>query len=146
MVQPDLQSPGWFEGPLPEVIHFAKKGKPASTFRRSSDTIFQGRGAQSWQMENRYKTMNGGNFRFFGFAVEDVMRQEPVLSVSAEPARQTGCEPCRWTAPCVDMPSLILSFKLWRQALGTRPRPAGKGWSAELERPLRWSLPQRCKF
>src|SRR5437868_9145140 len=51
---------------LSEGIHFEKKsGLDVHTV---IDTISKG-AAQSWQMENRYKTMNEGKFDF-GFAVE----------------------------------------------------------------------------
>ena len=42
--------------------------------------------AQSWQMENRYKTMNAGKFDF-GFAV-DWMRKD--LRISLEESRKNG--------------------------------------------------------
>ena len=44
--------------------------------------------AQSWQMENRYKTMNAGKFDF-GFAV-DWMRKD--LSIELDEARQNGAK------------------------------------------------------
>ena len=51
---------------LSEGIHFAKKA--GLDVNAVIDTISKG-AAQSWQMENRYKTMNEGKFDF-GFAVE----------------------------------------------------------------------------
>src|SRR5712672_4108919 len=51
---------------LSEGIHFAKKS--GLDINAVIDTISKG-AAQSWQMENRYKTMNEGKFDF-GFAVE----------------------------------------------------------------------------
>ena len=49
------------------------------------DTISKG-AAQSWQMENRWKTMNDGKFDF-GFAV-DWMRKD--LSICLDEARRNG--------------------------------------------------------
>jgi 3-hydroxyisobutyrate dehydrogenase len=68
---------------LSEGIHFAKKSglDVASVI----DTISKG-AAQSWQMENRYKTMNDGKYDF-GFAVE-WMRKD--LSICLAEARRNG--------------------------------------------------------
>jgi 3-hydroxyisobutyrate dehydrogenase len=73
---------GLVEG-LSEGIHFAKKAGldvPAVI-----DTISKG-AAQSWQMENRYKTMNEGKFDF-GFAVE-WMRKD--LMICLAESRRNG--------------------------------------------------------
>src|SRR5205823_4961882 len=68
---------------LSEGIHFAKKsGLDVHTV---IDTISKG-AAQSWQMENRYKTMNEGKFDF-GFAVE-WMRKD--LSICIAESRRNG--------------------------------------------------------
>jgi 3-hydroxyisobutyrate dehydrogenase len=68
---------------LSEGIHFAKKsGLDVSSV---IDTISKG-AAQSWQMENRYKTMNEGKYDF-GFAVE-WMRKD--LSICLAEARRNG--------------------------------------------------------
>jgi 3-hydroxyisobutyrate dehydrogenase len=68
---------------LSEGIHFAKKaGLDVDTV---IETISKG-AAQSWQMENRYKTMNVGKFDF-GFAV-DWMRKD--LSICLDEARKNG--------------------------------------------------------
>lgn len=73
---------GLVEG-LSEGIHFAKKsGLDVSAV---IDTISKG-AAQSWQMENRYKTMDQGKFDF-GFAVE-WMRKD--LSICLAEARRNG--------------------------------------------------------
>ena len=56
---------------LSEGIHFAQKS--GLDLQKVMDTISKG-AAQSWQMENRWKTMNEGNFTF-GFAV-DWMRKD----------------------------------------------------------------------
>jgi 3-hydroxyisobutyrate dehydrogenase len=73
---------GLVEG-LSEGIHFAKKaGLDVSAV---IETISKG-AAQSWQMENRYKTMNEGKFDF-GFAVE-WMRKD--LSICLAEARRNG--------------------------------------------------------
>src|SRR5262249_50070627 len=55
---------GLVEG-LSEAIHFAKKA--GLDIEAVIETISKG-AAQSWQMENRYKTMAAGKFDF-GFAV-----------------------------------------------------------------------------
>ncbi|MDX2259909.1 MAG: NAD(P)-dependent oxidoreductase [Hyphomicrobiaceae bacterium] len=68
---------------LAEAIHFAQKSGldvPAVL-----DTISKG-AAQSWQMENRWKTMNEGRFDF-GFAV-DWMRKD--LGICLSEARRAG--------------------------------------------------------
>ena len=68
---------------LAEGIHFAKKaGLDIDTV---IETISKG-AAQSWQMENRYKTMAAGKFDF-GFAV-DWMRKD--LSICIGEARKNG--------------------------------------------------------
>jgi 3-hydroxyisobutyrate dehydrogenase len=73
---------GLVEG-LSEGIHFAKRaGLDVSAV---VDTISKG-AAQSWQMENRYKTMNEGKYDF-GFAVE-WMRKD--LSICLAEARRNG--------------------------------------------------------
>ena len=58
---------------LAEGIHFAKKA--GLDIEKVIATISKG-AAQSWQMENRYKTMKAGKFDF-GFAV-DWMRKDLV--------------------------------------------------------------------
>ena len=73
---------GLVEG-LAEGIHFAKKA--GLDVNAVIDTISKG-AAQSWQMENRYKTMNDGKFDF-GFAVE-WMRKD--LSICLAEARRNG--------------------------------------------------------
>src|SRR4051812_14368933 len=73
---------GLVEG-LSEGIHFAKKS--GLDVHAVIETISKG-AAQSWQMENRYKTMNDGKFDF-GFAVE-WMRKD--LSICIAEARRNG--------------------------------------------------------
>jgi 3-hydroxyisobutyrate dehydrogenase len=68
---------------LSEGIHFARKAGLDVT--AVIETISKG-AAQSWQMENRYKTMNDGKFDF-GFAVE-WMRKD--LSICLAEARRNG--------------------------------------------------------
>ena len=73
---------GLVEG-LAEGLHFAKKaGLDAEAV---IETISKG-AAQSWQMENRYKTMIEGKFDF-GFAV-DWMRKD--LAICLEEAERNG--------------------------------------------------------
>ena len=68
---------------LSEGIHFAKKA--GLDVNAVVDTISKG-AAQSWQMDNRHKTMNEGKFDF-GFAVE-WMRKD--LSICIAEARRNG--------------------------------------------------------
>ncbi|HEU0058432.1 MAG TPA: NAD(P)-dependent oxidoreductase [Hyphomicrobiaceae bacterium] len=68
---------------LSEAIHFGKKA--GLDIEAVIATISKG-AAQSWQMENRYKTMNEGKFDF-GFAV-DWMRKD--LSICLDEARRNG--------------------------------------------------------
>jgi 3-hydroxyisobutyrate dehydrogenase len=70
---------------LSEGIHFAKKA--GLDVEAVIETISKG-AAQSWQMENRYKTMNAGKFDF-GFAV-DWMRKD--LSICLAEARRNGAQ------------------------------------------------------
>jgi 3-hydroxyisobutyrate dehydrogenase len=73
---------GLVEG-LSEGIHFAKKA--GLDIDAVIETISKG-AAQSWQMENRHKTMNAGKFDF-GFAV-DWMRKD--LAICLDEARKNG--------------------------------------------------------
>jgi 3-hydroxyisobutyrate dehydrogenase len=68
---------------LSEGLHFAKRAGLDQAL--VIDVISKG-AAQSWQMENRYKTMIAGKFDF-GFAV-DWMRKD--LSICLDEARQNG--------------------------------------------------------
>jgi 3-hydroxyisobutyrate dehydrogenase len=68
---------------LSEGVHFAKAA--GLDVEAVIETISKG-AAQSWQMENRYKTMNAGKFDF-GFAV-DWMRKD--LGICLEEARRNG--------------------------------------------------------
>jgi 3-hydroxyisobutyrate dehydrogenase len=70
---------------LAEALNFARKaGLDVATV---IETISKG-AAQSWQMENRWKTMNEGKFDF-GFAVE-WMRKD--LRICLQEARNNGAE------------------------------------------------------
>ena len=68
---------------LAEGLHFAKKS--GLDIEKLIATISKG-AAQSWQMENRYKTMNANTYTF-GFAV-DWMRKD--LGICLEEARRNG--------------------------------------------------------
>jgi 3-hydroxyisobutyrate dehydrogenase-like beta-hydroxyacid dehydrogenase len=68
---------------LAEGIHFAKKA--GLDVEKVIAVISKG-AAQSWQMENRWKTMNEGKFDF-GFAI-DWMRKD--LAICLETARANG--------------------------------------------------------
>ncbi len=75
---------GLVEG-LAEGIHFAKKA--GLDVEKVIGVISKG-AAQSWQMENRYKTMAAGKFDF-GFAV-DWMRKD--LAITLDEARRNGAK------------------------------------------------------
>ncbi len=68
---------------LSEGIHFAQKS--GLDLQKVMDTISKG-AAQSWQMENRWKTMSEGKFDF-GFAV-DWMRKD--LAICQDEAKRNG--------------------------------------------------------
>ena len=68
---------------LAEALHFGKRA--GLDVEAVVDVISKG-AAQSWQMENRYKSMNAGNFEF-GFAV-DWMRKD--LGICIDEARNNG--------------------------------------------------------
>ena len=68
---------------LAEALHMAEKA--GLDIPAVMDTISKG-AAQSWQMENRWKTMTAGKFDF-GFAV-DWMRKD--LSICLDEARRNG--------------------------------------------------------
>jgi len=70
---------------LSEAIHFGKAS--GMDVEAVIDVISKG-AAQSWQMENRYKTMNAGKFDF-GFAVE-WMRKD--LGIALDEARNNGAK------------------------------------------------------
>jgi len=92
---------------LAEGIHFAKKS--GLDIEKLIATISKG-AAQSWQMENRYKTMTAGKFDF-GFAV-DWMRKD--LSICLGEARKNGAK--------LPVTALIDQFYAQVQAMG------GKRW------------------
>ena len=70
---------------LAEALHFAKRA--GLDIEKVIDTISKG-AAQSWQMENRWKTMVEGKFDF-GFAV-DLVRKD--FALVFEEARRNGAE------------------------------------------------------
>ena len=70
---------------LSEGVHFAQAA--GLDVEAVIEVISKG-AAQSWQMENRYRTMNEGKFDF-GFAV-DWMRKD--LSICLEEARRNGAQ------------------------------------------------------
>jgi 3-hydroxyisobutyrate dehydrogenase len=103
---------------LAEAIHFGKRA--GMDIEAVVEVISKG-AAQSWQMENRYKTMNAGSFEF-GFAV-DWMRKD--LGIVLEEARGNGA-----TLP---LTALVDQFYAEVQSMG------GKRWDtssliARLER------------
>lgn len=92
---------------LAEGLHFAKKS--GLDIEKLIATISKG-AAQSWQMENRYKTMAAGKFDF-GFAV-DWMRKD--LSICLGEARKNGAH--------LPVTALVDQFYSEVQAMG------GKRW------------------
>jgi len=103
---------------LAEAIHFGKQS--GMDVEAVIDVISKG-AAQSWQMENRYKTMNAGKFDF-GFAV-DWMRKD--LGIVLDEGRANGAK--------LPLTALVDQFYAEVQAMG------GKRWDtssllARLER------------
>ena len=92
---------------LSEGLHFAKKA--GLDVEKLIATISKG-AAQSWQMENRYKTMTDGKFDF-GFAV-DWMRKD--LGICIAEARRNGAH--------LPVTALVDQFYSEVQAMG------GKRW------------------
>jgi 3-hydroxyisobutyrate dehydrogenase len=92
---------------LSEGLHFAKKA--GLDIEKLIATISKG-AAQSWQMENRYKTMTEGKFDF-GFAV-DWMRKD--LGICLSEARRNGAH--------LPVTALVDQFYSEVQAMG------GKRW------------------
>ena len=90
---------------LSEGIHFAKRS--GLDVEKVIEVISKG-AAQSWQMENRHKTMNGGKFDF-GFAVE-WMRKD--LSIALAEARANGAK--------LPVAALVDQFYAEVQAMGGR--------------------------
>lgn len=88
---------------LAEAIHFGKQS--GMDIEAVIDVISKG-AAQSWQMENRYKTMNAGKFDF-GFAV-DWMRKD--LGIVLEEARGNGAK--------LPLTALVDQFYAEVQAMG----------------------------
>ena len=104
--QSDLHRRSWFRG-SPKGLHFAMKA--GLDIEKLIATIAKG-AAQSWQMENRYKTMVAGKFDF-GFAV-DWMRKD--LGICLSEARRNGAH--------LPAAALIDQFYSEIQAMG------GKRW------------------
>src|SRR5438093_8200646 len=90
---------------LAEGIHFAKKA--GLDVEQVIGVISKG-AAQSWQMENRYKTMAAGKFDF-GFAV-DWMRKD--MAITLEEARKNGAK--------LPLAALVDQFYAEVQAMGGR--------------------------
>ena len=90
---------------LAEGIHFAKKA--GLDVEQVIGVISKG-AAQSWQMENRYKTMAAGKFDF-GFAV-DWMRKD--LAITLQEARKNGAK--------LPIAALVDQFYSEVQAMGGR--------------------------
>ena len=88
---------------LSEALHFGKKA--GLDIEKVMATISKG-AAQSWQMENRYKTMTAGKFDF-GFAVE-WMRKD--LSICLGESRRNGAR--------LPVTALVDQFYAQVQAMG----------------------------
>jgi len=106
---------------LAEALHFAKRSEV--DVEKVIAAISKG-AAQSWQMENRWKTMVEGKFDF-GFAV-DWMRKD--LGLVLEEAERNGAK--------LELTQLVDAYYADVQAMG------GKRWDtssliARLERPVR---------
>ena len=104
---------------LAEGLHFALKA--GLDVEKLIATISKG-AAQSWQMENRYKTMAAGKFDF-GFAV-DWMRKD--LGLVLDEARANGAR--------LEVTALVDQFYAEVQAMGGR-RWDTSSLAARLERP-----------
>ena len=105
---------------LAEGIHFAKKA--GLDIEAVIATISKG-AAQSWQMENRYKTMSDGKYDF-GFAV-DWMRKD-LVDLPRRGARATArtFRSPRWSI------SSTPRCRRWAAGAGTH-RPCWRGSIAE---------------
>jgi 3-hydroxyisobutyrate dehydrogenase-like beta-hydroxyacid dehydrogenase len=106
---------------LAEALHFAKRAE--LDVEKVISAISKG-AAQSWQMENRWKTMNEGRFDF-GFAV-DWMRKD--LGLVLDEAELNGAT--------LDLTKMVDAYYADVQAMG------GRRWDtssliARLESPLR---------
>ena len=128
---------GLVEG-LSEGIHFAKKA--GLDVNAVIETISKG-AAQSWQMENRYKTMNEGKFDF-GFAVE-WMRKD--LSICLAEARRNGAS---LPVDGADRQLLCGSAEDGRQPLGhlEPDRPARALRRLQIHRPQKQKPATRAGF
>src|SRR3984957_14313436 len=104
---------------LAEAVHFAKRAGLDTAL--VYDAISKG-AAQSWQMDNRWKTMGEGKFEF-GFAV-DWMRKD--LGLVLDEARSNGAR--------LEVTALVDQFYAEVQALGGR-RWDTPSLAARLERP-----------
>ena len=104
---------------LAEAMHFAKRAELDTSL--VYDAISEG-AAQSWQMDNRWKTMAEGRFDF-GFAV-DWMRKD--LGLVLDAARANGAR--------LEVTALVDQFYAEVQSLGGR-RWDTSSLAARLERP-----------
>jgi 3-hydroxyisobutyrate dehydrogenase len=104
---------------LAEAVHFA--GKAGLDRALVLEAISKG-AAQSWQMDNRWKTMGEGKFDF-GFAV-DWMRKD--LGLVLDEARANGAR--------LEVTALVDQFYAEVQAMGGR-RWDTSSLAARLDRP-----------
>ena len=95
---------------LSEGLHFAKKA--GLDIEKLIATISKG-AAQSWQMENRYKTMADGKFDF-GFAVDWMRKDLGICLAEARSATARIFLSAHWST------SSIPRSRRWVASAGTR--------------------------
>ena len=95
----------------PRVSHFAQKA--GLDIPKVMETISKG-AAQSWQMDNRWKTMNDGKFDF-GFAV-DWMRKD--LGIIMDEAKRNGA---KHAGDARSSTASTPTCRRWAAAAGTPP-------------------------
>jgi 3-hydroxyisobutyrate dehydrogenase len=95
---------------LSEAIAFGQRA--GLDMKQVLDVIGKG-AAQSWQMDNRGKTMVAGKFDF-GFAV-DWMRKDLGLVLDEAKRNGAACPSPRWST------SSMPTCRPWAAAAGTRP-------------------------
>ena len=96
---------------LAEGIHFAKRA--GLDVEKVIGVISKG-AAQSWQMENRWKTMNEGKFDF-GFAVDWMRKDLSICHRRGARERRPACRSRRWST------SSTPRSRRWAASAGTRP-------------------------
>ena len=116
---------------LSEGIHFAKKA--GLDIEKVIATISKG-AAQSWQMENRYKTMAAGKFDF-GFAVDWMRKDLCDLPRRGAHATARTCRSPRWSISSMREVQEMGGKRWDTSSLIARARPLSA--QSELDRPAR---------